>query len=127
MVIISASLSERMIQDIDRLKDSFGFATRSEIIRAGIRALLEHENNDQNLDTISNSILLVVHQNKFDNAVVGIKHDYEDLIKTHLHSKIDDDRCIEMFLLGGDGKRIDSITKGFNADRTMDIVKLLTI
>lgn len=127
MVIISASLSEKMIQDMDHLKDSLGFATRSEIIRAGIRTLLEQENNDQNLDAISSSILLVVHQNKFDSKVVKIKHDYEDLIKTHLHSKIDDDRCIEMFLLGGDGKRINSITKGFLADRTMDIVKMLTI
>ena len=74
-----------------------------------------------------NAILMVVHDDEFDDQVAGIKHDYEDLIKTHLHNKIDGDRCVELFLLDGDAKRIEMMTKGFLTNKKMDTVKLLIL
>ena len=51
----------------------------------------------------------------------------EDLIKTHLHSKIDDKRCVEIFLLDGESKKIEAITRGFLTNRKMDTVKLVSL
>ena len=74
-----------------------------------------------------NAILLVVHNDEYDNQVNGIKHSYEDLITTHLHSKIEGDKCMELFMLKGEAGSVSSITKDFQINKRMDTVKLVTL
>ena len=125
--IISISLNKDMIKELDRLQKTLGFTGRSEIVRAGIRTFVQEEKQKQDMKGFKNAILMVVHLDEFDDEVAGIKHDYEDLIKTHLHNKIDKNRCVELFLLDGDAKKMDAITKGFLTNRKMDTVKLVVL
>ena len=127
MPIVSVSLNSKMLDELDGLQSAMGFSGRSEIIRAGIRAFVQEEKQKGNLKGVQNAVLLVVHADEFDDRVASIKHSYEDLIRTHLHNKIDDGRCMEMFFLDGDSKRIQAVTKGFITDRKMDTVKLVTL
>ena len=127
MPIVSISLNDEILKDLDNLQDSMGFTGRSEIIRAGIRTFVQEEKQKRDLKGKQNAILIVIHADEFDDQVAGIKHDYEDLIRTHLHNKIDDDRCMEMFFLEGDSKSIQSVTRGFLTDRKMDTVKLVAL
>ena len=116
-----------MIKELDRLQKTLGFTGRSEIVRAGIRTFVQEEKQKQDMKGIKNAILMVVHLDEFDDEVAGIKHDYEDLIKTHLHNRIDKNRCVELFLLDGDAQNIDAVTKGFLTNRKMDYVKLVML
>lgn len=127
VVIVSISLNNEILKELDNLQQTMGFTGRSEIIRAGIRMFVQEEKQKRDLKGGQNAILLVVHDNEFDDQVTGIKHDYEDLIKTHLHNKIDGNRCVELFLLDGDTKKIQSVTKGFLTNRKMDTVKLMIL
>ena len=125
--IVSISLNRDMIKELDTLQKTLGFTGRSEIIRAGIRTFVQEEKQKQGMKGNKNAILMVVHNDEFDDQVAGIKHDYEDLIKTHLHNKIDGDRCVELFLLDGNAKRIETVTKGFLTNKKMDNVKLVIL
>ena len=125
--IISISLNKEMITELDTLQKTLGFTGRSEIVRAGIRAFVQEEKQKQSMQGDKNAILMVVHDDEFDDQVAGIKHDYEDLIKTHLHNKIDGSRCVELFLLDGDAGRIEMVTKGFLTSKKMDNVKLVIL
>ena len=117
----------RSLNELDGLRNSLGFTGRSEIIRAGIRGFVQEEKQKRELNGMQSAVLLVVHPDEFDDQVARIKHKYEDLIRTHLHNKIDGDRCVEMFLLDGDSDRIHKITQGFQTDRKMDTVKLVAL
>ena len=125
--IISISLKKDMIRELDTLQKTLGFTGRSEIVRAGIRTFVQEEKQKSGMHGTKNAILMVVHDDEFDGQVAGIKHDYEDLIKTHLHNKIDGDRCVELFLLDGNAKRIEMVTKGFLTNKKMDTVKLVIL
>lgn len=125
--IVSISLSSDMYDELESLQKEMGFTGRSEMIRAGIRAFVQEEKQKREISGSASAILLVVHADEFDAEVAGIKHDYEDLITTHLHNKIDGSRCVEIFVLGGDGERINDVTRGFQTSRKMDDVKLLVI
>ena len=127
MPIVSISLNDEILKELDKLQGSMGFTGRSEIIRAGIRTFVQEEKQKRDLKGKQNAVLIVVHADEFDDQVARIKHDYEDLIRTHLHNKIDGDRCMEMFFLDGDSKNIQGITKGFQTDRKMDTVKLVAL
>lgn len=125
--VVSISLNRSMIRELDALQKSLGFTGRSELVRAGIRTFVQEEKQRQGMRGHKSAILMVVHMDKFDDQVAGIKHDYEDLITTHLHNKIDGNRCVELFLLDGDAEKIEMVTKGFLTNRKMDNVKLVIL
>ncbi|ABK77687.1 transcriptional regulator [Cenarchaeum symbiosum A] len=125
--IISVSLNSEMIRELDKLQESLGFTGRSEIVRAGIRTFVQEEKQKQGMEGKKSAILLVVHADEFDGQVAGIKRDYEALIRTHLHNTIDGGRCVELFLLDGDAKRIESVTRGFLTNKNMDSAKLVIL
>jgi CopG family nickel-responsive transcriptional regulator len=127
MAIVSISLNTDILSEIDKLQKSLGFTGRSEVIRAGIRTFVSEEKQKTDLSGKQNAILLVIHDDEYDDVVAGIKHNYENLISTHLHSKIDGERCMELFILAGDGKHIKAITQGFQTNKNMDTVKLFAI
>lgn len=104
-----------------------GFSGRSEIIRTGIKAFVQEEKQKRSMQGRQSAILIVMHADKFDGQAAKIKHDYENLIRTHLHNRMDEDRCMEMFFLDGDYEKIRSITNGFLTDKNMDTVKLVAL
>ncbi len=127
MPIVSISLNDEILSEMDKLQKSMGFSGRSEIIRAGLRTLIAEEKQRNNLSGLVHAILMVVHNEESEQIVTGIKHNYEDLISTHLHSKIDGNKCMELFLLHGQANKVDVMTKDFKINRKMDLVKLVAM
>ena len=126
MTIVSVSLSEEIIESLDKLK-SLGFSGRSEIIRAGIRNLLSDERMKEDLDGEINSLLLAVHDEDSDDQVSSIRHDFDKIIIVHLHNKIDKERCLEIFSLKGDAKDVKEISRQLQINKRMHFVKLIVV
>ena len=127
MPIVSISLNDEILTELDKLQKSMGFSGRSEAIRAGIRSFVSEEKQKSDLSGDLHAILLVVHNDEFDHIVSGITHNFEDLITTHLHSKIDKEKCMELFVIHGDAEKISTITKDFQINKNMDTVKLVAL
>ena len=127
MPIVSISLTDEILKEIDNLQMSMGFSGRSDAIRAGIRSFVAEEKQNADLSGNINAILLVVHNDEYDDQVNGIKHSFEDLITTHLHSKIEGEKCMELFMLKGDSDSVSTITRDFQKNKRMDTVKLVTL
>jgi CopG family nickel-responsive transcriptional regulator len=125
--IISISLNDEILSQLDKLKKSMGFSGRSEAIRAGIRSFVSEAKQKTELSGNIHAILLVVHNDEFDHIVSGIKHNFEDLITTHLHSKIEGEKCMELFVIDGEAERVSTITNDFQTNKKMDSVKLVTL
>ena len=127
MPIVSISLNDEILNELDRLQKSMGFSGRSEVIRAGIRTFVSEEKQKSDLSGNIHAILLVVHNNEYDHIVSGIAHNFEDLITTHLHSKIEKEKCMELFVIDGDAEKVSTMTKDFQINKSMDTVKLVAI
>jgi len=127
MPIVSISLNDEILSELDKLQSSMGFSGRSEAIRAGIRSFVSEEKQKSDLSGSIHAILLVVHNDQFDHVVSGITHNFEDLITTHLHSKIDKEKCMELFVIDGDAEKVSTMTKDFQINKNMDTVKLVAI
>ena len=70
---------------------------------------------------------MVIHDEKSDDQINEMGHAYDKLINTHLHNKIDKDRCLEIFVLKGDANQIRDMTKQFQSNKKMDNVKLIPL
>jgi CopG family nickel-responsive transcriptional regulator len=125
MPIVSVSLNDDILNEMEKLQKLLGFSGRSEIVRAGIRNMLSEEKQRNDLTGMLHSLLLVIHDEKSDDEISNMRHSYDKLINTHLHSKIDRDRCLEIFLLRGEAEEIRHMTREFQANKRMDNVKLI--
>jgi CopG family nickel-responsive transcriptional regulator len=115
MPIVSISLNEEILSELDKLQKSMGFSGRSEAIRAGIRSFVSEEKQKSDLSGNIHAILLVVHNDEFDHVVSGITHNFEDLITTQL------------FLIDGDAEKVSTMTKDFQTNKNMDTVRLVAL
>jgi len=125
MTIISISLNENILKDIEKIQNEHGYSGRSEVIRAGVRLLISESKDTEKLFGEINSILLVIHHHDSESAVSEIKHDFKDITKTQIHSHFEKEKCLEIFVLQGKAERIKEMHRLLNTNKKMDIVKLI--
>ena len=68
-----------------------------------------------------------MHSDQFDHMISGITRNFEDLITTHLHSKIDKEKCMDLFLINDDAQKVSTMTKDFQTNKDMDTVKIVAL
>ncbi|MEM2855765.1 MAG: CopG family ribbon-helix-helix protein [Candidatus Nitrosocaldaceae archaeon] len=122
--IVSISLNENMLKNIDELQKEYGFSGRSEVIRAGIRMLLTDKIEKEKMVGNIGCVLIVTHEEE-DAESTKIKLKYEEIIKTHLHCKLKNNKCLELFVMEGDSMKIQNMTKEFQVNEGMEHVRLL--
>ena len=125
MPVISISLNEKILEEIDKIQAELGFSGRSEVIRAGARMLVADVREKEELTGTLNSILLLIHSQEVENVVTSIKHDFEDITNTQIHSHLRGEKCLEIFVLDGDADRIKHFVDLFQTSGKMDYVKLI--
>jgi len=127
MPIVSLSLPDQMVKSMDEIQGSVGFAGRSELVRAAIRLLLEDTREKSALTGKVNAVVVVGHASADEDPVTKIKHSYDDVVRTHVHCKVSQDDCIEVFILAGEGKEIAAMARGFERERKIKTVRLLRV
>lgn len=127
MPIVSLSLPDQMVRAMDEIQDSVGFAGRSELVRAAIRLLLEDTREKNAMAGKSNAVVVVSHASVDEDPVTRLKHSFGDIVRTHIHCRISEEDCIEVFVLSGEGKQISAMSKGFEREKKIKSVKLLRI
>jgi CopG family transcriptional regulator, nickel-responsive regulator len=127
MPIVSISLNDDIIGEMDKLQKDMGFSGRSEIARAGLRSLIAEERDRKNLIGDIHAVMLVIHDEKSDNEVNEMGHSFDKIITTHTHSKTDREKCLEIFMLKGEAQEINEMVKRFRTNRKMDHVRLMAI
>ncbi len=125
MTIISISLTDDILKELDEFQKELGFSGRSEVMRAGARMLLADNKEKEALEGRLNSVLLLIHAQKVEDIVTATKHEFEDIISTQIHNHLREDKCLEVFILEGDAGRIKQLVSLFRASGKMDYVKLI--
>ena len=123
--IISMSLSEELLAELEELKKSVGFSGRSEVIRSGVKMLIEDIREKKRLKGHAECVLIFVHGKKFENTFIKAKHRYEDIISTQVHSNLCNDKCLEVFVLHGSANKIKEFFSDIRKNRRADYVKLI--
>ncbi|HEY4672644.1 MAG TPA: CopG family ribbon-helix-helix protein [Nitrososphaerales archaeon] len=125
MPIVSISLDEKMLKDIDYVEQDLGFAGRSELVRAGIRMLIADKKARDELKGHISCVLVVTHDEGLEDPVTEIKHLFDSVVKSHLHYKLGEKKCLELMVLDGNAPEIKEIVRQFQTSGSMDNVKLI--
>ncbi len=115
MPVVSLSLPESMLKDMNELEKSFGFTGRSELVRAAIRMMLDQERERSTLSGEVSGLVVATHNTEEEESVTKLKHEFGQIIKIHIHSKLTPSTCVELFLVNGDAERVSAMSKVFRA------------
>jgi CopG family transcriptional regulator, nickel-responsive regulator len=127
LTIVSLSFPDSMLKEMDDLQKSSGFTGRSELVRSAIRFMLEDAREKATLSGEMNGLIVVTHDEEEEEPVTKLKHMYEDIIRTHIHSKTKTSTCIELFIVQGDAKKVTAMAKAFQAEDAMKSTKMIQI
>ncbi|MAG16256.1 nickel-responsive regulator 1 [Candidatus Woesearchaeota archaeon] len=125
MAIISISLNDKILKDIDALKSEQGFAGRSEVIRAAVRSLISQIRDKSKLVGKIDGVLLVMHDDIHSEEATKIRHKYERIIKTHIHNQLENHKCLEIFVVSGDAEKVRALADTFETSKKIGFTKLI--
>lgn len=125
MPIISISLDEKMLHEIDCAMLEKGFSGRSEIVRAAIQMLLRDSKELTSLAGIIDATLIIFHSHKKPEQISTIAHAHQDIVKTRIHNCLANDKCLEIFVLKGDAKKIVKMADEFKSCKKIWFSKLI--
>ena len=80
MPIVSVSLNQKILDEIDVLQEEMGFSGRSETIRAAVRMLIADKKDKDDLFGVVDATLLVIHDEDSSDIVSKIRHDFQELV-----------------------------------------------
>lgn len=123
--IISISLNKEILEDMDYIQTKLGFSGRSEIVRAGLRNLIEEHKKLSELQGEIEGTIVVTHQEKYTQEFSKIKHSNHNLVKTHLHHEIKNHKCMEILLFNGKAQEVKDLYQKFISSKKIDSVKII--
>lgn len=127
MPVVSLSLPESMLESMDKLGDALGFTGRSELIRAAMRLMIDENKEWSSMSGEINGLVVVTHDQEFEEPVTKLKHRFEDIVRTHVHSKTSSSVCVELFLVHGPAKKVVEMSRSFQAEDKMKSAKFIPI
>jgi CopG family nickel-responsive transcriptional regulator len=123
MAVVSISMPDSLLERLDRFAEEHGFSGRSEVLREASRTLMD-EFDDPRLEDRALMATVTV---RFDyqtagveEALIDLRHEYEELVASNLHSHVGDHNCMELFVLEGDLEAISEFVGRIRA--TQDTV-----
>lgn len=110
---------------IDRMQEAFGLSGRSEAIRACLRSTEDEIREREGLEGDVEGVLIVVHDSHDSSDLDRIRHDFMDLIGTQIHSHLNNEKCLEVFIISGNALEIKELIRRFRSTDELDYVKFV--
>lgn len=108
MPVVSVSLSESLLQELDELVEEHRYSGRSEAFRKGVRGLLAEVNSDEeSREVVCVVAVLFEYGSGAEIALSELRHDHEELLQTNVHS-CTGSGCLECFVVEGSTDQLDS-------------------
>ena len=127
---IGISLPESLLEKFDIIIRNRGYSSRSEGIRDAIRGYIRYYDwmSDIKGERIATITLAYNHKQRgIEDTLGNIQHEYIDIIRSTVHVHMENENCMEVIILHGDGNKIKEIFENLVKNKGLKYVKLNTI
>jgi len=125
MTIISVSVPDKLLEQVETSIKNQGFANRSEIIRQSLRSFLTETRSLKELEGEVTASITIIHDRETPNGQVSdIHHIFGDIISTFLHAHIDENYCLEVIVVKGDAETLRQLVDAFRRNEKISQIKV---
>ena len=125
MAIISISVDDDTLNAADEAVGKIGLRNRSELFRRGLESVLSEVRQNERLSQNSDAVLIVMHNENSEGELTAIKHGYEKITVMQTHTHLGEDKCLEIFVLKGDGRKMSEFSQKLLSNRKISYSKLV--
>jgi len=104
MSVVSISVPDELLEQMDEFADEHGYSGRSELLREAARSLMgELDDSDlKERELVATVTAIFEFENSdVESEMIDLRHDYDGVVKSNVHSHIGEDYCMELFVLEG--------------------------
>jgi CopG family nickel-responsive transcriptional regulator len=124
MEIISLSLPEELLKELDDVLGEKRSATRSEVIRQAIRNYISEYNELNNVKgNVIATITVLYEKAKKNEELFQVQHEFGDMITAYLHSHLTEANCLEVLVVKGSSQRLKNLIDGLKANKPVRQIK----
>lgn len=109
MTVVSVTLPKELISKFDEFTSERGYYSRSEAFRDAVRTLMsEAELGKLETNKVAAVILTAcdIRRRDIDVRLVELRSEFEDVVVENLHRYIENEYCVDMFLVQGTHSKI---------------------
>ena len=112
MAIISVSLPDKLVRELDKIVEARGYSSRSEAIRYAIESLVAEEDEKEG-DGLRVILVLSDHESSpyVDRNIIGLIHGYAEDLKGLYHQIVEGGLCITVAITRGGGDEWRSLAR----------------
>lgn len=125
MEIISLSIDDETLDKIEEIQENSSFNGRSELIRKAIENLHQETSEREDIEGRLNAVIIARHPHRNENKIAEISHDFDQVITTQLHSKLSNDKCLEVFHTDGKAEKVIEFYNRLEGSKNTESVNIL--
>ena len=127
MKIVSVSLSEKNISDLEKIRFELGLSNASETVRTALSDSIEKIQKEKSFAGSQNALLVVRHSHETERFVSKTKHAFQKLVKLQNHYCSEKNQCTDLFLLSGDAVLIKKMRNALLKNREIEKLVLVPL
>ena len=125
MRIISISLPNELLKELDTILGEEKSATRSEVLRQAIRSYLIAYKELSRLKGNVIATVTVLYEKKDQNDELSrLRHEFRDMMTAYLHSHLTENSCLEVMVIKGPAERLKTLADGLKANKQVKQINL---
>ena len=124
--VMSISLTEPFIQDLEACQMNMNYANRSELVRDALRLFISENKVLDSLEGSVEGAILLLYSHSAGRMVSDIRHENMDIIISFIHNDFNQtsDSCCEVLMFSGDSDKVKTLVRGLKAIKNVEKVEI---
>ena len=123
--IISLSLPNELLEQLDTMLGEDRGANRSEVIRQAVRMYLTQLNELEKIKGNVIATITVLYEKAEQNKeLFRLQHEFDDMITAYLHAHLSETDCLEVMVVKGSGQRLKCLIDGLKGNKPVKQIKV---
>ncbi|MFH1750672.1 MAG: ribbon-helix-helix protein, CopG family [Candidatus Micrarchaeota archaeon] len=124
--ILSFSLKESEVEELDEMQKVLGIESRSRMLRLALKSLYSERKLIENFRGTVSAVIAVSHSTGSDAKFATLRHEFDEIVKTQIHSSMQGG-CTDLLLVEGSADEVRGMYSAIRADPKVKNVKILMI
>jgi CopG family transcriptional regulator, nickel-responsive regulator len=125
MAILSASLPDDLLAELDGAIAGGGYKGRSEFLRAAVRDHLQ--NRPQGTGKHMHGSITILYPHDKEAKVSDVRHAFHDVVLSLMHTHCEPETCMDVLLVGGPPARVQALAATLERMRDIKRARLVVM
>lgn len=127
MRVVSVSLPEDTVEELDEIAAKDEYSGRSELVRAALDPFLDRSRREGEREGAATATLTLAYDEEISDVVNRQRHEHAGPVTTMVHGHTDASGCLEVLVLDGDSAEIRALADDLRGRKGMRRVELVWV